>query len=129
VAAADFINELRALGYDVNDSSPGPQLGEQTVARFAYRIPLGTKARDVVTLGLIVPPDYPMVCPSGPYMSPHMLPLNTSTSEPPYGGISDGSGTFGDGWQYWSRPYQDWTQSPRNARAYMRHIAHLFHLI
>jgi len=37
--------------------------------------------------------------------------------------------SLGEGWQYWSRPYNGWAQSERNARAYMRHIKHLFHLI
>ena len=126
--AQDFVQELRDLGYDVDDS-PSPQLQGNAVARFPFRVPLGSKAGDEITLAFIVPPDYPMTCPSGPYMSPHVLPLNTSTSEPPYGGISDGSGAFGAGWEYWSRPYNGWAQSKRNARAYMRHIKHLSHLI
>jgi E2/UBC family protein E len=126
--ATDFIQELRALGYEV-DESPVPQLQGNVVVRFPFQIPLGSRAGEEITLGFIVPPDYPMTCPSGPYMSPLVLPLNTSTSEPPYGGVSDASGTFGQEWEYWSRPYNDWAQSERNARAYMRHIKHLFHLI
>jgi hypothetical protein len=128
MAAQDFIQELRALGYEVDDS-PVPQLQDTTVVRFSFRIPLGTSAGEDITLGFIVPPDYPMTCPSGPYMSPHVIPLNTSTTEPPYGGISDASGNFGQGWQYWSRPYNGWAQGGRDARAYMHHIKHLFHLI
>jgi hypothetical protein len=126
--AEEFIQELRGLGYEV-DNSPVPQLQENVVARLPFRIPLGSKSGEEITLGFIVPPDYPMTCPSGPYMSPHVLPLNTSTSEPPYGGVSDASGSFGGEWQYWSRPYNGWAQSERNARAYMRHVKHLFHLI
>jgi hypothetical protein len=128
--AADFIEELRELGYEV-DNSPHPQAPENVVARFPFQIPLGTHAGEQITLAFIVPPDYPMTCPSGPYMTPLVLPLNTSTNEPPYGGVSDASGTFGAGWEYWSRPYQDngWAKSERNAKAYMRHIKHLFHLI
>jgi hypothetical protein len=128
VPAADFIQELRDLGYQVDDS-PNPQLQDNIVVRFPFRIPLGTKAADEITLAFIVPADYPMTCPSGPYLSPQVLPINTSTNEPPYGGVSDASGVFGDNWQYWSRPYNGWAQSDRNARAYMRHIKHLFHLI
>ena len=45
------------------------------------------------------------------------------------GGISDATGAFGADWQYWSRPFNGWAQSGRNAKAYMRHIKHLFHLI
>jgi hypothetical protein len=128
MAGAEFIQGLRELDYEVDDS-PIPQLQGNVVARFPFQIPLGTKAGDEITLGFIVPSDYPMVCPSGPYMTPHVLPLNTSTNEPPHGGVSDASGAFGPGWQYWSRPYKGWAQSERTARAYMRHIKHLFHLI
>jgi hypothetical protein len=127
---ADFIQELRGLGYEVDDS-PTPQLEGQVVARFPFQIPLGSKAGEQITLGFILPQDYPMTCPSGPYMSPNVLPINTSTSEPPYGGVSDASAAFGPEWQYWSRPFQEngWAKSERNAKAYMRHIKHLFHLI
>lgn len=128
--AAEFIQELRELGYKVDDS-PLPQLQGNVIARFPFQIPLGTHAGEEITLGFLVPPDYPMTCPSGPYISSMVLPLNTSTSEPPYGGVSDASSTFGTDWQYWSRPFQEngWSKSERNARAYMRHIKHLFHLI
>ncbi len=124
----DFIAELRDLGYEV-DASPVPQLQGNIVVRFPFQIPLGSKSGEVITMGFIPPPDYPMTCPSGPYMTPHVLPLNTSTTEPPYGGVSDASGAFGQQWQYWSRPYNGWAQGERNAKAYMRHIKHLFHLI
>lgn len=128
MAAADFIRELRGLGHDVDESSL-PQLGDAIVVRFPLQIPLGSKAGQEITLGFIVPPDYPMTCPSGPYMTPHVLPINTSTSEPPSGGVHDAATALGAGWQYWSRPYNGWATSARNARAYMRHIKHLFHLI
>src|SRR4051812_40913393 len=120
MAAADFIEELRDLGYEVDDS-PVPQQPGAIVVRFPVQIPLGSHAGELITLGFIVPPDYPMTCPSGPYMTPHVLPLNTATSEPPLGGVSDASGAFGAGWQYWSRPYQAWATSERSAKAYMRH--------
>src|SRR6266540_3013081 len=99
--AADFIQELRDLGYQVDDS-PNPQLEGNVVVRFPFQIPLGTKAGDEITLAF---------------------------NEPPDGGVSDASGTFGADWQYWSRPYNGWAQGDRNVRAYMRHIKHLFHLI
>lgn len=128
MAAEDFVQELRDLGYQV-DGSPLPQLPDSIVVRFPMQIPLGAHAGERIMLGFIVPTDYPMTCPSGPYMSPHVLPVNTGTSEPPRGGILDAEGAFGAGWQYWSRPYQGWATSERSAKAYMRHIKHLFHLV
>ena len=128
MAAADFIAELLDLGYEVEESRL-PGAPDQVVVRFPFQIPLGSKAGETITLGFLVPPDYPMTCPSGPYMAPHVLPVNTSSSEPPYGGVHDASSNVGAGWQYWSRPYNGWARSERNVRAYMRHIKHLFHLI
>jgi hypothetical protein len=129
MAATDFIEELKALGYAVEETSPSAQLQGQTFVEFPFQIPLGTKAGEVITLGFIVPEDYPMACPSGPYIRPHLLPVSPG-GEPPFGGVIGGEQYgFAPEWQYWSRPYQGWAQSERNAKAYTRHIKHLFHLI
>jgi hypothetical protein len=133
MAATDFIRDLRALGFEVVESLPSAQLAG-LVVRFPYVIPLGSRRGEAITFGLIVPNDAPMTCPSGPYMTPHVLPLNNQSSEPPYGGVlaadaHQPAAGFGPDWQYWSRPYNGWAQSERNARAYMRHVAHLFDLI
>src|SRR5687767_2061247 len=105
MAAADFIRELRELGYEVAESQPSPELAGPAV-HFPYEIPLGSKAGEKVTLGFVVPPDYNLTCPSGPFMCPFVLPLNTSTSEPPYGGVHPAdniqpAASFGPDWQYW----------------------------
>ena len=125
--AADFIAQLRELGYDAVET-PIAQMPGQTIVQIPYTVPLGSRAGDEIALGFLVPPDFNLTCPSGPYMQPYVLPLNQA-SEPPYGGVTDASHVFGAGWQYWSRPYNRWADSDRNARAYMRHIKHLFDLI
>jgi hypothetical protein len=127
VPAQDFIAQLRDLGFDAVET-PIAQMPGQTIIQLPYTIPLGSKSGDEIRLGFLVPPDYNLTCPSGPYMQPHVLPINQAT-EPPYGGVTDASHVFGAGWQYWSRPYNNWAGSDRNARAYMRHIKHLFDLI
>jgi hypothetical protein len=127
VPAQDFIVQLRDLGLDVAEA-PVAQMPGQTIVRLPYTVPLGSKAGDEITLAFLVPPDFNLTCPSGPYMHPHVLPINQS-NEPPYGGVSDASHVFGAEWQYWSRPYNGWATSDRDGRAYMRHVAHLFDLI
>lgn len=125
--AQDFIEQLRDSGFDAVET-PIAQMPGQTIVQFPYTIPLGSKVGDEIRLGFLVPPDYNLTSPSGPYMHPHVLPLNHA-NEPPYGGVTDAAHVFGANWQYWSRPYNEWGVSDRNARAYMRHIAHLFDLI
>jgi hypothetical protein len=48
-----------------------------------------------------------------------------SAGEHPSGKILD-SGPFGAGWQYWSRPFEIWGKTQKNAKEYMAHIRHLF---
>jgi hypothetical protein len=123
----DFIAQLRELGFEAIEA-PVSQMPGQLITRFPYQIPLGSRASEEITLAFLVPQDFNLTCPSGPYMNPPVLPIN-HTSEPPYGGVTDASHLFGPGWQYWSRPYIHWANGGRDARAYMRHIAHLFDLI
>lgn len=125
--AQDFIAQLRELGFDAVEA-PIAQMPAQPITRLPYRIPLGSKAGEEITLAFLVPADFNLTCPSGPYIHPHVLPIN-HTNQPPHGGVTDASHIFGAGWQYWSRPYSGWANSDRDARAYMRHIAHLFDLI
>lgn len=132
MAAADFVAELRELGCSVDTASPAA-LDGMVVARFPYTIPVGSRRGEKITLGFVVAKDYPLTCPSGPFMTPFVLPLNTA-SEPPYGGVHAADSIqpnagFGPDWQYWSRPFQGWADTDRTARAYMRHIKRLFDLI
>ena len=113
----DFIDQLRLEGYEPQE------LGENRVA-FPYRIPLGKFAGQEIRLGFAVNDDFPANPPSGPHVSPRLLPLN-STNVHPAGGIHDSP--FGGEWEYWSRPFPGWNETDRSVRAYMAHIRHLFH--
>jgi hypothetical protein len=130
LSVGDFALELRGIGYEVSESDV--ECGR--IVRLPYDVQSGSHAGEEITLGFVVPADYNLTCPSGPFMHPLVVPLNTSSSEPPLGAIHAADSVqpaagFGADWEYWSRPYPGWAQSDRNARAYMRHIAHLFDLI
>lgn len=130
MGADAFAQELTVLGFD--PAEVDKDCGR--VVRFGYDVQLGSHTGETIALGFLVPSDYNLTCPSGPYMAPLVLPINTATSEPPFGGVhlaqdSQPAAGFGPDWEYWSRPFPGWAESERNARAYMAHIAHLFALI
>lgn len=115
MALGDFIDQLRALGFEVESVGP-----DQVV--FPYLIDVGPRAGEPIRLGFVVPGDYNLSCPSDPHVSPRLFP-NQSGGLHPTGGIHDSP--LGPDWQYWSRPLKEWAQTTRNARAYMAHIRHL----
>ena len=118
MARQDFVDQLKALGF-----SP-EEMGENRIC-FEYVIPVGKFAGQSVKLGLEVNGDFPANPPGGLHVSPHLLPMNTSSNVHPAGGIHP-SKRFGPEWQYWSRPCPDWSKTDRTVRAYMAHIRHLF---
>lgn len=117
MARKDFIDQLEALNYKVEER------GDNRLA-FRYTIPVGPFVDREIWLGFIVGDDFPLTPPSGPHISPQLLPLNTSSNQHPHGGIhlSD----FGPEWEYWSRPFQGWATTDRTVKAYMAHIRALF---
>lgn len=117
MARSDFIAQIKAMGYEVEDK------GENRLA-FPYTIPIGRFAGQQIKLGFVVGDDFPMTPPSGPHISPRLLPLNPAQVPHPVGGIH--ASNFGEDWEYWSRPFPNWAGTNRTASAYMRHIRHLF---
>jgi len=119
MSAQDFVDGLAALGYEVRE----PQVG---VAEFDYAIEVGRCQGQTVCLAFAVPQDFPLSCPSGPNISPRLVPLHPAQDVGhPIGGVHEAP-QFGDEWQYWSRPFPDWAASERTVRAYMAHIRRLF---
>jgi hypothetical protein len=118
---AEFIQGLRALGFVVEE-------GADNFVTFPWEIPVGPRATEHIRLGLQVPRDVEETPPSGPHVSPHLFPLNQGNpATHPSGAIH--ASTLGEDWQYWSRPFPNppgWASTDRSARAYMRHINHLF---
>lgn len=97
---------------------------------FGYVVPSGTRAGTQVKIGVVVPQDFPETPPSGPHVSPHVFPINTGGTHP-YGAIHEQhSANFtqalGEPWQYWSRPFQDWSTGHKTVASYLSHIWRLW---
>ena len=118
MGAQDFIQQLDALGYKVEDKGDGK-------VALPYTVPVGKFAGKEITLGFVVPGDFPLTPPSGPHVSPRLLPPNTSSQQHPAGGVHE-SAPFGPEWEYWSRPFPGWSGTDRTARAYIAHLRNLF---
>lgn len=116
MAALDFINQLKEFRFEVED------LGNNKIA-FPYKIICGRFEGQVIKLGFQVPADFPLTPPSGPHISPPLLPMNPQAiTHPQRTAIS----VFGINWQYWSRPFKRWSETHRTAKDYMKFINHLF---
>lgn len=118
MARADFLVQLKELGYEVTD------LGNGRVS-FPYTIETGRFAGTSIRLGFVAPEDFPASPPPGPHISPHLLPINSVAGPHPAYGVHP-SQQFGADWQYWSRPMRHWAATERRARSVMAHVRHLF---
>jgi hypothetical protein len=121
-----FLNGLRQLGF-----RPTQMKGQDNHVVFDYVVETGTHAGKTFRLGLVVPPDFPMTAPTGPYVSPEVHPINSQHGPHPTAGVhKDQARVFdsaaGGSWQYWSRPFPEWQNSKRNVAAYLSHIWNLW---
>jgi hypothetical protein len=116
---AEFVAQLRQLAYDVEEFD-----GNRVA--FGYPVNGGRFAGQTIRLGFDVPGDFPATPPSGPHVSPRLLPLQQGGVHPS-GGIHESP--FGPDWEYWSRPLQHWPQTKRTVRDVMAHVHHLFDTI
>jgi|ERR1051325_6427758 hypothetical protein len=117
MAAGDFISQLRALGFKVEELGDGKII-------IPYSIPLGPRRGTNVRIGFMGFADFPQNPPSCLHISPHLMPINTNGGAHPFAGIHPNP-NFGDDWQYWSRPLQHWGQTPRTAKDVIAHVKHL----
>jgi len=122
-----FVTGLEALGF-----KPQQLPGNQNHIFFDYTVENGKFKDKMVRLGLIVPHDFPMTPPTGPYVSPDIHPINTSGPHP-LGAIHKQQALpfeagAGGTWQYWSRPFSNWATSKRSVPTYMSHISKLWEL-
>jgi hypothetical protein len=120
-----FVEGLRSLGHD-----PITLDGKADHVIFDYEVQAGHFAGQKVRLGFIVPSDFPMTTPSGPHVSPQVLPINSSGEHPRGAVHHDQAIPFetgaGGAWEYWSRPFPDWGKSKKTVAAYMGHIWRLW---
>lgn len=122
-----FADGLRNLGYEPTALEKAP---DHVV--FDYPVEVGRFKGQTVRLGFVVPQDFPNTTPSGPHVSPHILPIHPSNDVPhPAGGVHQSmSQNFtqhaGGQWEYWSRPCPNWGQSKKSVISYMGHIWRLW---
>jgi hypothetical protein len=111
----EFARQLEEIGI-------GPSHVDGARVRFAYTIEVGRFAGQEVTLAFEVPENFPLTPPSGPHVSPRLLPLNPSANTHPQKVLES---NFGPEFEYWSRPYTDWGKDGRTVRTYFAFIRHL----
>jgi hypothetical protein len=123
VGAAAFISELMVLEFEPKTIPDKPDH-----VFFDYCVPAGSHTGKTVRIGLVVPGDFPMSPPSGPFVSPRIHPFSTQPATHPTGGVHRWThfDDAGGEWQYWSRPFPNWPASKRTVAAYMAHILNLW---
>ncbi|MEZ5898519.1 MAG: multiubiquitin domain-containing protein [Hyphomicrobiaceae bacterium] len=120
-----FMNGLRQLGFQ-----PSQVKGHDNHVVFDYAVETGPYADKTYRLGLVVPNDFPMNAPTGPYVSPEVHPIKPDGPHPTGGVHKNQAKAFdraaGGSWQYWSRPFPEWQNSKRSVAAYLSHIWNLW---
>jgi hypothetical protein len=114
---------LEELGYTVED------LGANRLA-FLLTVAAGRFMGREVKVGLEIPSDFNVTCPTGPHISPRLIPLNP-------GGTGNDRATetpnFGADWEYLSRPFgeqqQRWNKTKRTVKDYVRHVKRVLHAL
>jgi hypothetical protein len=120
---AAFVSGLIELGYD-----PKTLPKNENHVFFDYQVLAGSHAGKRVKIGLVVPQDFPMTPPSGPFVSPRIHPFNPQPGTHPTGGVHQWPNfdQTGDQWQYWSRPFRNWGASKKTVAAYIAHVFDLW---
>lgn len=121
MAVNDFVAELIELGHeDARIIHPGCVV-------WTWPVETGPLLGCSVEIGVCVGDDYPDTPPRGPFVRPHLMPIG-QPGEHPHGGVHPGTGHGwpDDSFQYWSRPFNGWPRSARNARAYLAFLRKLF---
>lgn len=125
MSVEDFEAQLRKLGFE-------PELRPNNFVVFDYEVEVGKHIGETIKVGLQVPADWPMSPPSGPFVSPRLLPISGGTTGRgrPWDAVHtcDGRGLDDPGsvWEYWSRPFTAWPNTDRSVKAYLRHLRTLF---
>lgn len=115
----DFIDQLKGLGYEVEDRGDGK-------IAVPYTVETGKFAGQQVKLGFVVADDFSLNPPNCLHVFPQLLPIHPGNDVPhPAGGVHENR-AFDADWQYWSRPINHWQQTDRTARAVMAHVRRLF---
>lgn len=112
MAKLDFVEQLKALGFDPKEPDAGK-------VYFEYTVPVGRNIGNVILLGFEVGPDFPMNCPTGP----HITVIKGEWAEHPLNiHVSPFSNIVAGAWRYWSRPFKEWNRSERTVKTYLAHF-------
>lgn len=118
MAYQDFIDGLKALGYEVEER------GGNRIT-FRYPVEVGKFAGQEVVVGYDVPGDFPANPPGGPHVSPRLLPITGGGGVHPLGGVHE-SPNFGSEFEYWSRPLHHWPSTKRTVKDVIAFLHRLF---
>jgi len=123
MGADDIKQQLEAQGYQVQ-IYPGNGAYAGGFVSFKFCIPHGQFMGQEVEIALNAP-QFPLVPPSGPYISPHLLPVRPFGQQHPLDGIHARNVPTPD-FQYWSRPYNGWNESEKTIKDYLCFLRTLF---
>jgi len=113
-AKKKFEDGLTELGYSV-------LLDEENRPHILHTIKIGRFKGYKVKIGFEIPADFELTPPSGPHISPKLIPIrpdgpdHTTRAHP---------SSFGDEWEYLSRPISNWAEK-RTVKRYMKYVIHL----
>lgn len=117
MAKSELINQLQALGYEVQELASG-------FISFEYEIPVGNFSGQKVSIAFQIDNGFPMNPPAGgPHFKPLLLPIIGGGGIHPFGAIH--VSPLGPEWEYWSRPFNEWNKTDRTMKTYMAHIRNL----
>ena len=120
-----FLEGLRGLGYHPTTL---PQNPDHVV--IDYEVESGKFAGTKLSLGFVVPADFPLNPPSGVHLSSLIHPTQGGGVHPTGGVHREQALPFqqavGGEWQYWSRPPGGWPTGKKTVAGYMSHVWHLW---
>lgn len=117
-----FVEGLVALGYKPQIENRNENSGR---VRFQYVVESGKHEGKEVELGFPVAGDFPMTPPGGPHVRPMIHGGVASGTNHPTSNIH--SSEFGEGWEYWSRPFPGWQEErSKSVGTYMAYIRQLW---
>ena len=115
MAKVDFINQLKALGYE-------PQELNSNFVSIDYTIPVGKFIGQKVAMAFENPGSFPLAPPHGPHFNQQLLSIGRAGIHP-YGGVHRSK--LGIEWQHWSRPFNEWNKTDKTVRTYLAHIRNI----
>ena len=109
--------QLKEIGYE-------SKIVDNQFVVFSFNIPVGRFRGQIVEIALEAP-QFPLNPPSGPYIKPHLMPINGNCGLHPAAGIHERNRPTPE-FQYWSRPFLNWNESKKTAKEYLSFLRTLF---